>query len=262
MYNVVTSKPVASATVSLMNRGGPGKPEVIQTTQTDERGVFQLDDIPTGGRNSWYSLSVEADGLAARDLGIQSYLPGSTQHFITYLSPLETVKGRVVDDQEQPVAGARVAPFTILGIDGRGYNMPNRPETKSDAEGRFTLKLPQGSAFISCQSESLHQRDFLKLHEIPNSDLLIEMEGTVKVTIRLINDQDQPLADKVVSFEPRRDPIGKWGGSGNTNAKGEVSFEGVPAGEYVIRPGGPNGKHKKIVTIHSGKSVEITFSTN
>jgi hypothetical protein len=261
VYNVLTSKAVPKATVSVVQHNAQGKREAILTAETDDKGIYKIEEIPAVDRTTGYSVWIEAAGLAPRDVGYRSYLPGSTQNFITYLSPLEKVQGRVVDDNNQPVAGARVAPFTILGIDGKGYTLPNRPETKSDADGRFTLELPKGSAYLSCRFEQLHQKEFLKLHEIPAADLILEMEGTGKVVIRLINDQNQPLADKVVSLEPRRDPRGKWGGMSNTNAQGEVTFEGVPSGEYIIRPDGPNGKHTKVVTIRSGKPNEISFTT-
>jgi hypothetical protein len=261
VYNIVTSKPVNEATISLTKHDKQGKAESVQSVQTDKSGVFEIKDIPAAVRTVWYSLSVESEGLAARNLGYRTFEPGSTQNLTTYLSPLEKVQGRVVDDQDQPVVGAEVSAMTILGIDGKGYTMKDRPAVKTDAEGRFTIELPAGSVYMSCRSGQLLQKNFLKLHEVPTRDMLLEMEGTTTVTIRLINDQNQPISDKVVSLEPKRDPIGKWGGMSNTDAEGKVVFEGVPPGEYVIRPDGPNAKHTKAVTIRGGKPQEISFTT-
>jgi hypothetical protein len=247
--------------VSLTRQDQQGKPVATLTTQTDKHGDFEFQQIPAADRHVWHRMSVESEGLAARDLGHRAFEPGSQQHLIAYLSPLQKVTGRVLNDQNQPLAGAEVMAFSVLSIDGKGYASKDRPTVKTDAQGWFTLELPQGFAQLSCRVEHLQQKESLKLHETSRRDLVLEMETTSKVTIRLINDQNKPLTDKVVALEPKGDPIGKWGGMRNTDADGTVTFEGVPPGEYVIRPDGPNGKHTKSVTIRGGKPVEISFTT-
>jgi hypothetical protein len=60
------------------------------------------------------------------------------------------------------------------------------------------------------------------------------------------------------------DRIGTFGGSGNINAKNQITFENVPPARYVLR-GKPNPSSSKEVTepitvdLTGGKTVEIVL---
>lgn len=254
VYNVITSKPIIGATVSVVQRDEKGVNHTVTTAISDTLGHYQLKDVPPGTNN----VQVSADGLAARDLGWIQFEAGATQKLVTYLSPVVKVEGIVKNENGQPVEGAKVRPFTILGIDGLGYAMPDRPEATTDDQGKFTLQVPEGAVYLSCHKSAMHQREFLKLYNVPIKNLELTMEGTTKVSIRLLDNQGQPVSGRVVSLEPKGEPIGKWGGSSNTDDKGEVTFEGVPPGDYVIMPDGPNAKETQALQVKGTKPIEVS----
>ena len=59
--------------------------------------------------------------------------------------------------------------------------------------------------------------------------------------------------------------IGKWSGSGNIDAKNQISFKDVPPGQYVLH-GRPNPSSKNqetapiTVELKGGESIELALS--
>jgi hypothetical protein len=70
-------------------------------------------------------------------------------------------------------------------------------------------------------------------------------------------------AGYMVSIAPKGgEAVGKYGGSGNINAKDEMTFDNVPPGEYVIsgrpNPSSANQETEPVmVDLKGGKTAEL-----
>src|SRR4029453_3074906 len=100
----------------------------LASTTTNADGEFRLEDLAGGGMN----IHVKAAVFAPRALGWQELGKGEEREVHTELSPAQKVSGRVIDSSNQPVPKASLRTFTLLGIDGRGYEMPEPPTTPTD----------------------------------------------------------------------------------------------------------------------------------
>jgi hypothetical protein len=108
-------------------------------------------DVPATG--TW---EVRADAGAAGWAMVRASAGSGTTPVTLEIEPTSTVTGRVVDDRGRPVPGARVVPG------GRGARIevphgfridvapPPLPETRTGADGRFVLNLPEreGVAYV------------------------------------------------------------------------------------------------------------------
>jgi len=129
--SVSDGTPIARAQVLLDVRAqaGAGARHAFLAT-TDEAGRFLAEGVPPGIVER---ISARAAGRVARtwrDVG-REVRPGATTHFELSLLEGATLRGRVLDDQQAAVVGARVVAY------GSGAYRPN--ETISDAQGRYTL---------------------------------------------------------------------------------------------------------------------------
>ena len=177
----------------------------------------------------------------------------------TELSPQTTIAGGVITSKDQPVAGAKVHTFVLLGIDGRGYTMPARAEATSDENGKFEMKLPAGYVQLSARADGLYHSwtEVLPVgrHWVLQSysePVVIQMARTTTVTVHVTDSAGKPIASRAVSLEPTGNPIGKWGSGGTTDANGRVVIEGVPPGEYQVTDRAHPEKKSPVFTVSEG----------
>jgi hypothetical protein len=160
----VTLRPASAVTGEITARGGRepvGGAEVLlrssqgltRRTRTDDDGHFTLRDLPPGPAR----LSVAHKGHARRELTVTIPEPDPGRP-----SPLDrieleeagTVEGDVVDKDDNPVVGARVAlgaapAYLPLGVLPDGIAV-------TDAQGRFSLPgLPEGEASLEAYAPEL-----------------------------------------------------------------------------------------------------------
>ena len=108
------------------------------TTTTDADGRYTLHDIPRQsheGQPTRFSVGVSKDGFAGEDTSYEEFRPGADGSMgipTIRMGAGITVKGRAVDPEGRPVRGAWVRL-------GGGYSS-FRHNTKTDSEGRFTLR--------------------------------------------------------------------------------------------------------------------------
>lgn len=150
--------PVAGANVAMVyldvNRilfSSDGRTEPVTT---DEQGLFRVERVAAGR----VAFMAAADGQAPSNIEERAVVDGG------YYDDLElrlgegaTVRGRVVDDQKQPIASARV--------EVRPFERPNDPEflkmalkirrieVTTDAEGRFTANGLSGERLVVTASK-------------------------------------------------------------------------------------------------------------
>jgi protocatechuate 3,4-dioxygenase beta subunit len=261
-YDMLTSKPVRGAIVRLVTYDKDGEKETGRAT-ADETGAANFDKLAAGT----YELRLEAEGYAPRSLGWQQYGNGDVKEITAELSPQATLAGRVVDSQNKPIAGANVRTFVVVGLDGRGYAPRNRPEAKTNDEGRFELKLPTGYVQLSAQAPGLYHSwtDVLPVGDQRpavgrEEPVTIRMVQTTTVTVTVTDKAGKPIAGQTVQLEPVGGPIGKWSGGGTTDAEGKAKIEGVPPGEYRITDRAYDGAKSKEVHVEEGRAVETTVS--
>jgi hypothetical protein len=250
VYDMLTSKPVKNARLKLVSYGDEGMKDVAQTT-TDEDGSAAFADLPPGT----YDVRIEADGYAPRSLGWQPYERGDDKTVSTELSPLETIAGRVINSKDQPIAGAKVHTFVLLGIDGRGYAMPERAETTTGADGRFELKLPAGYTQLTIYADGYYF-PFTEVLSVPSKEHAFTMVQSTTVTVKLTDKDGNPVAGKSIYLEPVGTREGKWSGSATSDDQGVATLQGVPPGEYTIAesPASDGGKRLRI---EEGKPQEV-----
>jgi hypothetical protein len=262
LYDMVTSKPIAGATI-LLAKAKPGVgPEDAVSAATDADGHFELRAAPRGS----FSVIASTDGYAPRALGYVELRGNTFKRFISQLAPSVELTGKAVDSAGKPVAGATVRADDVVGIDGRGYILPSTSQANTNDKGEFTLTgLPRGYVRLYYYAKDYAGLDVLKVHSVPEVDLTIRLTATGTVKGRVLDKAGKPAASGNVSIEPAgkgRNGVGSWGGGCNIAADGSFKFENVPPDEYVVRAqtttsGQAQEKDRKTITVKAGETTEV-----
>jgi hypothetical protein len=259
VYDMITSKPITGAQIKLVTYDMQGQKDAGEGT-TDADGAAEFASLEPGN----YDVRLAAEGYAPRSLGWDPLAIGDHRITTVQLSPEITVSGRVVDSKDQPIAKAEVHTFVVLGFDGRGYSMPERPHVATDDGGKFQLKLPRGYVQLSARAKDLYHSwtDVLPVGgraatASQTEPIVIRMARTTSVTVKLADSQGKTLANQSFALQPTGDAIGKWSGGGTTDAKGRAVVEGVPPGEYRVTDRGYPEKQSEVVRVDEGKAVEV-----
>src|SRR6516225_7901372 len=128
VVNAVTGEPIRRASVLLMRSDpvpGDTGPPTFYSTQSNSSGQFAMKDIEPGK----YRLTVNRNGYVFFTYGARGPMqPGTTlslirqQHMADLalkLTPQAVITGRILDDEGEPVANARVALQSYRYINGR-----------------------------------------------------------------------------------------------------------------------------------------------
>jgi hypothetical protein len=262
VYDMLTSKPIRGATVKLVGHDNQGEKEADRQA-TDNDGAVDFSKLTAGT----YELRLEAERYAPRTLGWDQYTNGEVKELSAELSPLATLLGRVVNSRGEPIPKANVRTFVVVGLDGRGYTQRQRPETATDDEGRFELRLPTGYVQLSAQATGLYHSwtEVIPVGDrrpavAPEEPLIIRMVQTASVTVIVADRDDTPIAGQTVHLRPIGNPVGKWSGSGTTDDKGRALFEGVPPGEYRIMDRPYEATHSEEILVEEGRKFETPVS--
>jgi hypothetical protein len=96
----------------------------------------------------------------------------------------------------------------------------------------------------------------------PVAPVLIRMAKTTTVTVTVTDATGKRVAGQTVVLEPKGSPVGKWSGSGTTDAEGQAVIQGVPPGEYLItdRTYPPPQKAGKTIRVEEGREFEAAVS--
>lgn len=267
-FDLVTSKPVAGAKVTLARHGGKGYYDYVEVAAVvaGADGKFELTNVPAG----YYRVVASADGYAARVLGFAEFKADTLKEFAVRLSPPATLAGTVVDTDGKPVAGVSVRADSVMGPDGRGYLLPAEASATTDARGAFALAtLPRGHCQLHASATGYSMLDPLTVQAVPTPGGLtvrVAAAGTVKA--RVAKPGGGPLGQPyMVRLTPEGgDKVGSYGGSGDVAADGTMRFDNVPPGRYTVtfRPNpGPSvqGKdpNERAIEVKGGQTVEVNF---
>jgi hypothetical protein len=255
--DLATKKPLVNAKVRL-ERVEP-KPNTysytsVAHTATDSAGRWVFKKAPAG----WHRVVIEADGFVPR---VAAYVQNDDQprwgaHDAGLARPA-SVTGRVTDDAGQPLADVDVR----IGVN---YNSPLSLTFKTGADGRFrALQLPVGQATISVYKPGYCRPGLDRKITTPADGIELSMVKTDRVVITVDFTGKKRPAGYMVHIEPEGGQVvGKYGGSGDINAKNQMTFENVPPGRYVVRgrpnPGNDQQQTESVtVDLKGGKTVEV-----
>jgi hypothetical protein len=215
----------------------------------------------------WVRVVVDADGFAPRVAGYASLGDEPCwQSYDSRLSRHAPVSGRVTDDTGKPLDGVDVRLDNVQPESGGRYESPDGYEFKTDADGRFRAeRVPAGKATVWVHKSGYCRPGLGLPITTPKGDVELQMmkSAGVRVTVDFAG-KVRPQG-YIVSIAPEGgEAVGSYGGSGNIDAKGQMSFENVPPGRYVLRgrpnPGSDAEETEPVgVDLKGGQAAEVTL---
>ena len=269
VYDIGASKPIAGATITIQRNKGQDKKtlkyvyETVLEAKTDDAGHFELKAIPEGT----FQVVASASGVASRVVGYEGFGKNTFRKYTVKLSAAASVGGQIKDTDGKPVAGTHVRADAIVGPDGLGYSVPDRPEAVTDTEGKFTIDgLPRGHCQLFAYDDHHFLLEGLKVHEVPSTDVALKVTATGSIKVKVVKLDGSPATDAQVSVEREGGPkVGNWGGSANVKPDGTFQFDQVPPAKYLvsINPGlliQNKDPDAKTIEVKAGKTVEVEFT--
>ncbi|GJM21124.1 MAG: hypothetical protein DHS20C15_10390 [Planctomycetota bacterium] len=204
-------------------------------------GEFRFDDMRPG----YYSFDVWAPGYAPLQSEPQELKPGVTLGVQIKLKRAATLRGRVVDERERPIRGAKVSLHTngintIEWLRKDDSNAVYYKSTSTDENGLFELDDIMARKYqveIDHPDYSLLRRNDVKAREgrvVEVPDFVLETPGRIMGVITSPN--GSPVSGAMVNCggrDLRDEPV--VGLSTRTNSKGQYSFRRLPPGWYRLQ---------------------------
>ncbi len=198
-----------------------------RSVQSDEQGAYRIEGAGTGQLR----LSAEHDSLGRAKTMLQASA-GQTLRWDAVLSKGLVLEGRLLDAEEQPVAGAQ--------IQGRLERADKYDDwasnARTDKQGRFQLENCDVLRPICVHVTGKSAFPLLSVHEIlPGPEELVlrlPKEAWAEIQGRILDPEDKPLPNVHVSLamtgvegwdEPALDP-----------ASGAFHCTSIPPGEYQL----------------------------
>ncbi|MFN0242322.1 MAG: carboxypeptidase-like regulatory domain-containing protein [Planctomycetota bacterium] len=218
-----------------MYQGAPYDPPDRMTAKSDGQGYYSFINVPAGLR----TLTVSAAGYGSITLNGLSFDREGTLQRDVVLDVAEPICGRVVDEQDQGIAGARV---TALGFSSTQQSQ--RGEIVTDDKGEFCFEdLAPGPYNIVAVAKGYHLERTMRA-ETGSRDTRLEMIRDPDVSGQVI---DASSGAPVTSFTVR---LRFFYGVGNpsqpsevkqtfNHPQGEFTLPGVAASEYVVEAMAP-----------------------
>jgi len=142
----------------------------VTSGEVDEDGRYAIEHVPPGT----YGVEAFGDGcLVSRLANIEVRALVVSEGNDLVLEPAPTLSGRVLDEDGAPIEGARVGGWPVGGGTGAG--------SKTDADGRFTIHLPQDEPY----SLGAKKSGYARFGRRNQGDELIAEPGTTDVEIVL-----------------------------------------------------------------------------
>jgi hypothetical protein len=272
IYDLATGKPVPDARL-LVDRSaatadrGKAMYETVCEVRSDATGHAEAGKVPTGDLRFW----VAADGYAPRLLARERCDRPLFRPFQVELARAASVEGTAVDDAGGPLTGVTVSLATSMAIDGRGYNLLDRPQATTDETGRFTLAgLATGYTQLRARLPGHCFSDFT-IHAVPAKDIVLRLNRAGRIAVAMVDVEGKaiPRLDGnplLVEVEPKGGAkIGTWGGSAQVKDDGTFEFADVFPGEYRVwahpNPSNEDRQYapEQIVRVEPGGRVEVRF---
>jgi hypothetical protein len=266
VYDMATGKPVTNAhlTLSLWTPARTNYQEVAKA-DGDKSGHFEISKIEPGS----HLVAIEANGYSTRllrNLIMDGHTP---QNICVELAKQSSFSGTVTDMDGKPIKGAEIRTISVLGFNGRGYELPDTSAAKTDEAGHFELAgLPKGFIQLVVRACGYFFTDLATIRDVPATNEVLRMAraGSIRVTVTdktghsLSRYEDHEL---LVEAKPTGgEQIGWPNGTIFVSENGVADFSNRPPGEYHItsRPN-PGTREKytseQIVTVKPGECAEV-----
>jgi hypothetical protein len=257
--DAATRKPIAARV--WLERTSPRS--LLTDTVADAQGHWVIKKAPAGGCR----IVVQADGYVPRVVGYAAFDEHPKWHsYDTTLSRPGPVAGRVTDDAGKPLADVDVRVDSVVTEAGQRYEAPDGYRVKTDKDGRFRVdQIPIGKAMVWIH-RSGYVRPGLGPHiKMPDSAVELKMTRSARAIVTVDFGENERPKGYIIQMAPEGgEKVGSYGGSGNINAKNEMTFDNVPPGRYVFR-GRPNpgseAQETEPVTVElkGGASTNVTL---
>lgn len=178
----------------------PETPTEVASAEPDGRGPARTTAPRTGSSTADADAEATPPTTDAADLG--------------EFDPSRDVRGVVVDVDGQPIAGARVAGFSrfgrfwgVLDMDMARERVPG-PETTTDEDGRFRLRLGRGAVGLMEATADGHAQASLD-SVFAGADVELELGPAVELTVEVVGPDGAPVSAAEVSLAfltPGRQP--------------------------------------------------------
>lgn len=219
-------------------------PDDYPWNQKGERDEFSVRDVTTGSDGTWVASGLAYGARANLTIGVKhpEFLYNSVwlrdaeaaflakTHRLT-LSRGESISGRVVGPDDQPIAGARIRGSTRTSTDTN--------EVTSDLNGRFRLSRQATNSYE--RSVSVTAKGFAPLQQtLPLSEskeeVLFKLKAGSKLAVRLQTPEGQPVsgAEWFVNLPRDGNTIGRWEVRGLTAEDGRFEFETEEGATYLL----------------------------
>lgn len=214
--------PVPAATIELHNVVGR-QIRLAGQVGSDDDGLFEFDEAPIG----YAALVVHAEGMA-RAVELIDVRRGGLEEVILQLQPGAAIEGRVVQEEDEPIAGVRVCArprgnSAIPELQARCF--------ESGEEGEFSIgELPIGLLAVAVDGRGI--TSMLRPDVVaPASSLLLRVtrRGGLEGRVRLPDGDDADEAQVMIAgsglWPPRLVDVGP---------DGVFRVEDLPAGVYEL----------------------------
>ncbi len=262
--DLTTMKPLAAKvrieSVDPQKKGGYEYTKVAQAA-TDREGHWVLSHVPAG----WHRIVVEAQGYVPRIAGYVRHddQPRWENHDCG-LARAAIVSGQVKDDEGKPLPGVEVRLSNVTTESGERYESPDGYKFMTDANGRFLAnQIPVGKATIWLHRPGYVRPGLGQNITTPKKDVALSMMKSAKIIVTVDFTGKQRPNGYMVRMKPEGgEKIGTYGGSGNIDAKNQMTFDNVPPGKYILHgrpnPGSDDQETEPInIDAKGGQTIEV-----
>jgi hypothetical protein len=257
-----TSRPVAGVQINGYGPAHPRGASGVQTTTTDESGIY-IQRVAPGENLVGYSSLVPA-GAREPDPRNRAVTVAAgetvTVDFVLPASPGMPVSGRVVDDQGRPV------PRAIVSAERSSAQMLAPSLTaKSDAQGRFTFDTLEAQSILRASKgrSSTTQQVRITSGNANNITLVLSRNDTVPVVVRAVQEDGTPIPAAKVSLISMhgRSGISTPSDDRLTDVEGYTRFSLKSDSNTVVSINAPGfGNGQKQLTLTPGKTNEFAIT--
>jgi uncharacterized GH25 family protein len=255
VLDAATGRPVPGATIVACDVAGFdfGR-EACLLAEAGESGGFLLTVAPAGE----LQLRAHAAGHAVSAVH-KIEVPVADEQVVTFrLQPGARVEGRVVDEKRRPVAGARIyvrpLSLNLADVSRLDAGWTNH----SDEEGRFALAgVPSGAQHTVHGFRS--DRGVATAGPIKveaGQDLLdveLSLPGPALLTLRLVDEQDSPLADFELFLRENSEDPGDY-----SRPLDSDWIEGSADGHFTVRVQRRNGTFDLLLVPERYTDIELS----
>ena len=191
-------------------------------------------EVSAEGENRWTLSLARGASIAGRVVDAEENEPG------------EILRGRVVDDDDNPIRGAQVHTYDQESQQSFSAN--------TNAEGKFELRgLKAGTMHVSVWKENYGNAN--QQVAVPTEDeVVLKLSQGIRIKGRVIASDEKPLSNVRLVAAIK---MGGWRGSGGARPSGEFEMT-VPPGTYTIiatSDGYAPGESEE-VTVAKGDAIE------